>query len=279
MSEQNKSILSIRDLTLQIDSDGSSPREVQYGSLELYPGDFLLIRGRNGCGKSTLLRMLRLQGTSYFSVKSGEMIFHRDGFSEKSIHKYSTDELTRLTRSVSFIGQEERFLSSDSAYSYIYNVCRIALEGDKSITPAERRARLSSVDGMICEYYEKYLSKSFDLAKYKTFKRKSVRAWSGGQQKMISVLAGIIKTKAAKLPLIVMDEPLNNLDGMNKFTLNKLISELREEGCAVMAITHCQIFGGVNKLLTIEEGEDGIRRATLTEGEIYAHGECLETYN
>lgn len=278
MSEQNKSILSVRELTLSIASDGVVPKEVRYGSFDIYPGDFLLIRGRNGCGKSTLLRMLRLQGTNYFTVKSGEMIFHGEGFSEKSINKYTAEELTRLNRSVSFIGQEEQFLSSDSAYSYIYNVCRIALESNRSLSSAEKRARLSAVDGMIYDYYEKYLSKSFDLATYKTFKRKNVRSWSGGQQKMINVLAGIIKTKAAELPLLVMDEPLNNLDGMNKFILNKLISELRCGGVAVMAITHCQIFGGVNKLLTIEEGEDGIRRATLSEGEVYAHGECLEAY-
>ena len=50
---------------------------------------------------------------------------------------------------------------------------------------------------------------------------------------MINVLAGIIKAKGCGLKLIVMDEPLNNLDGRNKDILNTLIKELRAEGVKI----------------------------------------------
>lgn len=283
MSEQNKCVVSVRDLVIGVKDDehtGEAYRfKIEYGSFDIELGDFVLIKGRNGSGKSTFLRLFHLQGQKYFKVIGGEIRFHAVGFPEKSVPNYSTAELTHLNCAMSFIGQEERFISSDSAYSYIYRVCQLALGYDKSLSAAEKRAKLGEVDSVILEYYEKYLADSFQCKNYKTFKKKNVRAWSGGQQKMINVLAGIIKAKVCGLRLVVMDEPLNNLDGRNKDILNKLIADLRRGNVAVMAITHCQIFDGVNKVLNLVEGEDGVRRATLYSHGEPAHTECLESFN
>ena len=95
---------------------------------------------------------------------------------------------------------------------------------------------------------------------------------------MINVLAGVIKAKVCGLRLIVMDEPLNNLDGRNKDILNTLIKELRAGGVAVIAITHCQIFDKINKVLTITESAAGERRAIYEEREEPSHAECLEVF-
>ncbi len=283
MSEQNKTVICVRDLVLGVKDDEHTGETfrflIEYGSFDIELGDFVLIKGRNGCGKSTFLRLFHLQGQSYFKVVGGNIYFRAPGFPDASIQHYSVGELTHLNCAISYIGQEERFLSSDSAYSYIYNACKIALDYDRTMTAAQKRQKLSEVDGVIRDYYEKYLASSFLCKNYKTFKNKNVRAWSGGQQKMINVLAGIIKAKVCGLRLVVMDEPLNNLDGRNKDILNKLIADLRRGDVAIMAITHCQIFDGVNKVLNLVEGDDGIRRATLyTHGEP-AHTECLESFN
>ena len=279
MSEQNKSVVSVKDLVVTLHGDEGNDRDIHYGSFEIYPGDFVLVKGRNGSGKSTFLRLFHLMGNHYFSVKSGEILYHGEGFPEVSIEQYSDAELTHLNRAVAFIGQEERFLSSDSAYSYIYETCRIALSGRHEFTPEQRRERLQKVDEMILAYYEKYLAKSFECKKYKTFKNKSVRAWSGGQQKMINVIAGVIKAQICGLKLVLMDEPLNNLDGKNKDILNKMITDLRRSNVAILAITHCQIFDGVNKVLLLTENEDGSRYAKFSECAEPAHVECLEAYN
>ena len=279
MSEKNNVAVSVRELVVELLDDERKSREIRYGSFDIMTGDFMLIKGRNGSGKSTFLRLFHLQGQNYFRVKSGNIFFTDEAFPKISIHKYSPAELTHLNCAISFIGQEERFLSSDSAYSYIYNACRLALSYDKSLTASDMRDRLVAVDGLIFDYYEKYLQKSFECKNYKTFKNKNVRGWSGGQQKMINVLAGIIKARICGLKLVVMDEPLNNLDGRNKDILNKLIAELRQGDVAVVAITHCQIFGGVNKVMNITEDEDGIHIASVIDFEEPAHLECLEAYN
>ena len=96
---------------------------------------------------------------------------------------------------------------------------------------------------------------------------------------MISVLAGIIKAKICGLKLVIMDEPLNNLDGKNKDVLNKLIAELRKNDVAIIVVTHCQIFDGINKVLTLAEQEDGVQKATLLERNEPAHTECLENFH
>lgn len=278
MSNQNNSVVSVKDLIVTLKGENGNDRDIHYGSFDIHPRDFLLVKGRNGSGKSTFLRLFHLQGVDYFYVKSGEIIFCEDGLPKESIHTYSGADLTRLNRRVSFIGQEERFLSSSSAHSYIYDVCLTALR-ESGLSGAQLRERLRRVDDMICEYYEKYLAKSFECKKYKTFKTKKVSAWSGGQQKMINVLAGIIKARVCGIKLVLMDEPLNNLDGRNKDVLNKLINELLADGVAMITITHCQIFDGVNKVLFLEEREDGTRHAKLSECSEPAHVECLESYH
>ena len=283
MSNQHEAVVSVRDLVLGIKDEEAASNDfrfrIEYGSFDIDRGDFVLIKGRNGCGKSTFLRLFHLQGNHYFQVINGGIHFHAPGFPETSIHHYSREALTHLNCAVSFIGQEERFLSSDSAYSYIYNACKIALEYDRVMTPAQKKAHLREVDHVIGAYYEQYLASSFLCKNYRTFKNKNVRAWSGGQQKMIHVLAGIIKAKVCGLRLLIMDEPLNNLDGRNKDILNKLITDLRHSNVAVIAITHCQIFDGVNKVLYLSEDADGVRRAALSVRSEPPHAECLENFN
>lgn len=282
MSGENKTIVSVKDLVVGVINDEKADDyrfKIQYGTFDIGLGDFVLIRGRNGCGKSTFLRLFRLQGVNYFKVLGGGIYFLENGFPDKSIHMYSTDQLTRLNCMVSYIGQEEKFLTFDSAYSFIYNSCKLALSYDNSLSLKEKTERLQKVDGIIYEYYEKYLAASFQCKNYKTFKTKNVHSWSGGQQKMINVLAGLIKAEVCGLKLVVMDEPLNNLDGRNKDILNNLIINIRKKNVAVIAITHCQIFDGVNKVLNLIEREDGVRQATLLEEGVPAHSECLESFH
>jgi ABC-type nitrate/sulfonate/bicarbonate transport system ATPase subunit len=96
---------------------------------------------------------------------------------------------------------------------------------------------------------------------------------------MINVLAGIIKARICEVKLVLMDEPLNNLDGKNKAILNRLITDLRrEQPIAIVAITHCLIFEGVNRVLTLVDERPDLRRAVLAECSEDVHKECLENY-
>ena len=280
MSDERKTVISVRDLSVGIvDEAGQGFRfRIDYGSFDVAEGDFVLIKGHNGCGKSTFLRLFRLQGARYFTVTGGSIVCRGQGFPEKSIPLCTAEELTKLSCLVSYIGQDEEFLTGDSAYSYIYHVCRLALENAGTYTREERKKRLVEADALIREYYDRFLAASFRCKNYRTFKNKRVRAWSGGQQKMINVLAGIIKAKVCGLCLLVLDEPLNNLDGRNKEILNGLVQELRLQGIAILAVTHCQIFDGINKVMQISETPGGDQKAVLSERREPSHPECLESF-
>ncbi len=281
---QNKSVVEVKDLKIGVlaenAQDGKKYRfTIDYGSFDINEGDFLLVKGRNGYGKTTFLKLFHLQGVNYFRVAKGDVYFRDPVFNaDKSIIDFTNDELTKLNRFVSFVGQEEIFKTGATAYTTIYDYCKTAINESETLTKQEKKQKLIRVAEVIRDYFDKYLQKSFECPSFRAFKVKGVKTWSGGQQKMINVLAGIIKAKVCGLKLIVMDEPLNNLDGRNKDILNTLIKELRAEGVAVIAITHCQIFDGINKVLTIVESAPGERKAIYSEREEPAHSECLEVF-
>lgn len=281
---QDKTVVEVKDLTIGVLAENAQNGKkyrftIDYGSFNVNEGDFLLVKGRNGYGKTTFLKLFHLQGVNYFRVVTGDVYFRDSAFAtDKSIIDFSNDELTKLNRYVSFVGQEEVFKTGATAYTTIYDYCKTAINESENLTKEEKKRKLASVADVIKEYFDKYLQKSFECPSFRAFKTKGVKTWSGGQQKMINVLAGVIKAKVCGLRLIVMDEPLNNLDGRNKDILNTLIKELRAGGVAVIAITHCQIFDKINKVLTITESAPGERRAIYEEKEEPSHVECLEVF-
>lgn len=304
MSSQNEAVVSVKDLTLKL-----RKFTVNYGSFDIFPGDFVIVKGRNGSGKSTFLSLFNLQGIDYFKIVNGGIYFNDPAFPEKSIHRYNEngrDYLSDLRHVISFIGQKDKFLSYSSAYSYIMEVCKRAIKynlskeysGVKNLFRfwnayfKERR----KLKDLIKKYFKEYLAESFMTENYskaddKVFKRdyrvfmtQNMSKWSGGQQKMINVLSGIIKAEICGLRLMVMDEPLNNLDGKNKKILNDIIQNLRNtnKDIAIIVITHCQIFDGINKTLTITEDEnESVCKEKFAVFEVkneIAHKECLENY-
>ena len=281
---QDKTVVEVKDLTIGVlaenTQDGKKYRfTIDYGSFNINEGDFFFFFFRNGYGKTTFLKLFHLQGVNYFRVVAGDVYFRDSAFAaDKSIIDFSNDELTKLNRYVSFVGQEEIFKTGATAYTTIYDYCKTAINESENLTKEEKKRKLASVADVIKEYFDKYLQKSFECPSFRAFKTKGVKTWSGGQQKMINVLAGVIKAKVCGLRLIVMDEPLNNLDGRNKDILNTLIKKLRAGGVAVIAITHCQIFDKINKVLTITESAAGERRAVYEEREEPSHAECLEVF-
>ena len=95
---------------------------------------------------------------------------------------------------------------------------------------------------------------------------------------MLSVLSGIIKAKVCESSIIIMDEPLNNLDGKNKYYLNKIFSEFRNENVAMLIITHCQIFDGINRVINITDVKTGEVKAEITDICVPPHSDCLEAF-
>lgn len=266
-------ILETQNLTLKGVNNGLF---VDYGSFKVCGGDFVIIKGKNGCGKSTLFKYLSRDSDVYYKVGGGVKFYGAD-LPDKFIDDFTDAEASALLRSIVYVGQEDEFETGATAYYSVYVPAARAIKADKRLSPAEKRKKLEETDGIIKEYFNKYLRDGFKCTE-RQFAHKRVRKYSGGQQKMLHVLSGIIKARVCGVELVMLDEPLNNLDGQNKAILNGVFSDLINEKTAVMIITHCQVFDCINKVLTIVQDGDNAGRAELKECALKAHSGCLEEY-
>lgn len=277
MSEDKKIIYKIRDLTLNIfDFYGNKSQRISYGSFDICGGDFVIIKGRNGSGKSTLFHLLALTEMGYFNIESGAAIYNAKGFPDTSVDKYGVDMAAALRREIVYIGQEEKFLSWHSAYDALYSQAEIAVaEKYSGLLGRQKRVQIHR---LIEGYFNDYIKEIFKCKDFKEFRKRKVTSYSGGQMKMLNVLSGIIKAKVCESPLIIMDEPLNNLDGKNKYYLNKIFSEFRNDSVAMLIITHCQIFDGINRVISITDCGAGEVKAEITDISVPPHRDCLEAF-
>ena len=83
---------------------------------------------------------------------------------------------------------------------------------------------------------------------------------------MCQIVTAILQARILGSRLILMDEPLNNLDKNNKKILNNEIRDLMSQPNppALLMVTHCHIFFGVNKEIVLED-VSGARKATFRD--------------
>lgn len=245
---------------------------IDYNNLQIKHGDFVVIEGENGSGKSTFLKIITNEAGNYCSIKEGDIFING-----KSLFDYKTDYLRRNI--VVNITQFDQFIKGESPYKALIRPAMNALYGQENV-----KNKKKEIKKLAYKYYDEFLYKFFntnDQEEHKKnhfnfgFRFRSVTSLSGGQQKMIHILQGIIKAKVIGCNIMLMDEPLNNLDKENKKILLQLIKNLREENpnLTILLITHCKVFPNVKSVLKIKKTEDG------NEAEIIRYEQALKEYD
>lgn len=80
---------------------------------------------------------------------------------------------------------------------------------------------------------------TLDIYKFiKPILNKDLRDLSGGQSKMVQIIASICKIYILNSPIIILDEPTNNLDSCKVDILNQFISRLIKKNIKIFMITH-----------------------------------------
>jgi ABC-type Fe3+/spermidine/putrescine transport system ATPase subunit len=76
---------------------------------------------------------------------------------------------------------------------------------------------------------------------------------SGGQQQLVALARSII----LKPSILIMDEPLTNLDVKNKRTIRRMVKQLQQNGLTIIYITHDhrEAFELSDKILVINNGQ------------------------
>ena len=202
----------------------NAQKTLQNISFSLQDGDFALLCGDSGCGKTTLLRLIKRE-IAPFGIKSGALFFKGK----------NTEDLTEKesVASIGYVGKDCPLTSE-----FVYTQLAFILES-LSLAPEEIKLRLAE----ICAEFS--LEKLFD--------KKTALLSAGEKQKV--ALASVL---AARPRLLLLDEPLSNLDPvaavdflllLQKYGQNHNMTVLMAEQNLKTALPFC------NKLLFLQEGK------------------------
>lgn len=224
-------------------SNGSSVPAIDGVSLDVYPGEFLVLLGPSGCGKSTLLRTVAgLERPDSGKIALREQV------------QYSSEANIFLPperrKGMSMVFQSYALwphMTAEQNIAYpLLSVPRRARESREAI--ADRVANALQMVGLP------------DLG------QQHPSQLSGGQQQRVALARAL----AADSELILFDEPLSNVDAKVREQLRlELLSLQAKIGFAALFVTHDQT----------EAMALGNRIVVLQEGRVAQVGSPEEIYN
>ena len=172
-------------------------------SAELEDGHLICLLGPSGCGKSTLLNML----CGIVPVTEGKIFFD-----DKDVTKLAPDQ-----RNIGMVFQNYALyphMTVAENIAFPLEVQKVKKEERKE--RVEEIAKLVHVDGLLRRYPSEL---------------------SGGQQQRVAIARAMVK----KPQLLLMDEPLSNLDARLRLEMREEIRRIQKEtGVTTVFVTHDQ---------------------------------------
>lgn len=190
-------------------------------SFQLNPGDFLGIRGASGKGKTTLMNLM----LGFLTPSSGIILINEIAKSPAEISNYWPQ--------MAYMQQDNFFLHD----SLSRNIC---FETDvKDHTKLGRAIRIAGLGDMIKELpglHKEILEDAKNL--------------SGGQRQRVALARALYKEAS----LILLDEPLNELDEESTMGLLHSFQQLAAEGKMIVMISHdAKSLSYCNKNISLDE--------------------------
>ncbi|MBQ9564494.1 MAG: ATP-binding cassette domain-containing protein [Synergistaceae bacterium] len=202
--EEQPPFLEIRELSFRFDvGEGWALREV---NASVPKGGWLSIVGRTGSGKSTLAQHLN----GLYKIQSGSILIEGSPLPQKG------PELHALRQRVGLVFQnpEAQFFSPTVEEELRFAPRNAGLDGKEL-----ELAVLTALDAVGLE---------------QDFLGRNPLALSGGERRLVAIASVL----AAAPECLVLDEPLAGLDAAYRKRILALLSNLRDEGRSIVAITH-----------------------------------------
>jgi len=200
-------------------------------SIEIEDKEFFTLLGPSGCGKTTLLRMI----AGFNTIEGGEFYFNETCINEMDVSK----------RNIGMVFQNYAIFPH---YTVQQNV-EFGLKNRK--LPKEEIQRSAK------EFLE--------LMQIGEYKDRMPERLSGGQQQRVALARALV----IKPDVLLMDEPLSNLDAKLRLEMRQAIRDLQKEvGITTVYVTHDQ-----EEAMAISDRiavmKDGIIQHVGTPQEIY----------
>lgn len=215
------SILSVQGLSIRINDRILT----QNASFDIGAGEAVLLSGPNGCGKSSLLKSILRLETAGKRIE-GQIIEHSFG----NVFDLTASELQKYRSQIAYVQQKDEYAEMGSI-----QVRDIISESGEAHT-----GRMLSY-GEVNDLIDEWIPRRSDNTRVFDAKAKPAK-FSGGEQRLLSVLAVIATRPHAEL--MIIDEPLNNLDFINARNISNLINKVIHENpkMGLLMISHCRIF-------------------------------------
>ncbi len=217
-------LLSVRDVCKTFGAGESSVSAVRHASLEVYPGEVVLIMGPSGSGKTTLLSIMG----GLMHPTSGEV-----WIGGQNIYRLSDRELSRLRcQQIGYVFQSFNLLNFLSVRKNVEVMLNLA--GTRGRRANDRAAEVLQ---------------QVKLGHRLDFQPQNL---SGGERQRVS----IARSLANHPKLILADEPTGSLDTSAGRAVVDILSGLaRQQGCGVVIVTHDnRIVDVADRVLMIVDG-------------------------
>lgn len=178
-------------------------------NIKINEGEFVALIGPNGCGKSTLLKILN----GILIAKKGKYIFNGDEITEKKLNDSKFSK--KFHKKIGFIFQNS---NAQLFCSTVYD--EIAF-GPRQMGASEEVVRSRVMDCL-------------ELLDIENIKDREPYNLSGGEKKRVAI-ASILSLNPE---VLVLDEPLNEIDPKGKRFLRELLIKLNESGKTIICSTH-----------------------------------------
>lgn len=175
-------------------------------NLEIRTGDFYYLIGKVGSGKSTLLKALYGE----LPLTAGEGIVA--GFDLK---KLKQKQIPKLRRKLGIVFQDFQLLTDRSIYKNLLFVLKAT--GWKNQREIDRQ-----IDAVL------------EKVEMISHKDKMPHELSGGEQQRIAIARALLNDPE----IILADEPTGNLDPESGAQITEILQKIRDNGKAVLMITH-----------------------------------------
>jgi osmoprotectant transport system ATP-binding protein len=201
MSENQRAIVEFRDVGFEI----NGAKILDRLSLQIYPGETLILLGESGCGKTTTLRLIN----RLIEPTGGEVLVEG---------KSTVDwDAIRLRRRIGYVLQEAGLFPH---FTISQNVALIPdLENWDKFEKQRRTTAMLELVGL----------------NYKNFAERFPHELSGGQRQRV----GVARALAANPDILLLDEPFGALDPITRRNLQKEFAKLiKELGKTAVFVTH-----------------------------------------